>query len=139
MIWRNGHSVAAASIAAGIPVDLRDTATGLDTRNIQRLVTAINHASGRRPGTLGDRDCSERAHPHAARRHRPVQRVRRDPSVGRLDPAPRHRMALARAFGCARLVYNDALRAREEALKAGLPYITDAELSRRLALGLAGY
>ena len=38
---------AAASIAAGIPVDLRDTATGLDNRNIQRLITAIDHASGR--------------------------------------------------------------------------------------------
>jgi hypothetical protein len=38
---------AAASIAAGIPVDLRDTATGLDDRNIQRLITAIRHASGR--------------------------------------------------------------------------------------------
>lgn len=40
---------AAASIAAGIPVDLRDTATGLDSRNIQRLITAISHASGQRP------------------------------------------------------------------------------------------
>jgi hypothetical protein len=39
---------AAASIAVGIPVDLRDTATGLDARNIQRLITAINHASGKR-------------------------------------------------------------------------------------------
>jgi len=42
---------AAASIAAGIPVDLRDTATGLDADNIRRLTTAINHASGRRPHT----------------------------------------------------------------------------------------
>lgn len=40
---------AAASIAAGIPVDLRDTATGLDASNVQRLITAINHAAGRRP------------------------------------------------------------------------------------------
>ena len=50
----------------------------------------------------------------------------------RLDPAPRHRMAFARAFGCARVVVNDALRARQEARQAGLPYITDAELSARL-------
>jgi putative transposase len=50
----------------------------------------------------------------------------------RLDPAPRHRAALARAFGCARVVFNDALRAREEAHDAGLPYLTDAELSARL-------
>lgn len=38
-----------ASLAGGIPVDLRDVATGLDDRNVQRLVTAILHASGRRP------------------------------------------------------------------------------------------
>ena len=30
-----------ASLADGIPVDLCDAATGLDDRNIQRLVTAI--------------------------------------------------------------------------------------------------
>ena len=41
-------------------------------------------------------------------------------------------MAFARAFGCARVVANDALRARQEAHQAGLPYITDAELSARL-------
>jgi hypothetical protein len=40
---------AAASIAAGIPVDLRDTATGLDARNIHRLITVISHGSGQRP------------------------------------------------------------------------------------------
>jgi putative transposase len=40
----------------------------------------------------------------------------------RLDPAPRHRAALARAFGCARVVVNDALRAREEAHQAALPF-----------------
>src|SRR5215467_5528944 len=50
----------------------------------------------------------------------------------RLDPAPRHRAAFARAFGCARVVFNDALRARQEAHQAGLPFITDAELSARL-------
>jgi putative transposase len=50
----------------------------------------------------------------------------------RLDPWLRHRRAFARAFGCARVVVNDALHARREAFKAGLPYITDAELSSRL-------
>jgi hypothetical protein len=39
----------AASIAVGFPVDLRDTATGLDSRNIQRLITAISHAAGQQP------------------------------------------------------------------------------------------
>ena len=38
-----------ASMADGIPVDLRDTLTGLDDENIAKLVTAILHASGRRP------------------------------------------------------------------------------------------
>jgi putative transposase len=52
----------------------------------------------------------------------------------RLDPAPRHRAALARAFGCARVVYNDALAARQHARQAELPYPTVAELSRRLTL-----
>ena len=45
----------AASLASGIPVDLNDAVTGLDQHNIQRLVTAIRHASGQRqphePGT----------------------------------------------------------------------------------------
>jgi putative transposase len=50
----------------------------------------------------------------------------------RLDPAPHHCVALARAFGCARVVFNDALRARKEAHDAGLPYLTDADLSARL-------
>src|SRR5215472_11945435 len=50
----------------------------------------------------------------------------------RLDPQPRHRVALGRAFGCARVVFNDALAAREAAHEAGLPYVTDAQLSARL-------
>jgi hypothetical protein len=36
-----------ASLADGIPVDLRDTLTGLDDSNIQLLITAIRHASGK--------------------------------------------------------------------------------------------
>jgi len=38
----------AASIAVGIPVNLRDALTGLDTTNIERLTRAILHANGRR-------------------------------------------------------------------------------------------
>jgi hypothetical protein len=38
-----------ASLAAGIPVDLRDTVTGLDDYNTARLLTAIRHATGKRP------------------------------------------------------------------------------------------
>jgi putative transposase len=40
--------------------------------------------------------------------------------------------ALARAFGCARVVFNDALAARRAANEAGEPYITDAAVSARL-------
>jgi putative transposase len=50
----------------------------------------------------------------------------------RLYPTGGQRQALARAFGCARVVYNDGLRARQEAHAAGLPYVTDMELSARL-------
>jgi len=38
-----------ASLADGIPVDLRDAITGLDDGNIARLVTAVLQASGTRP------------------------------------------------------------------------------------------
>lgn len=50
----------------------------------------------------------------------------------RLYPTPCQREALARAFGCARVVFNDALCARWAAHEAGGPWISDAELSRRL-------
>jgi N-dimethylarginine dimethylaminohydrolase len=49
-----------------------------------------------------------------------------------LYPTPCQRAALARAFGCARVVFNDALAARTAAFKAGEPYILDAALSKRL-------
>jgi hypothetical protein len=39
----------AASLAAGTPVNLRDTLTGIDHRNTQLLITAILHATGQRP------------------------------------------------------------------------------------------
>ncbi len=55
----------------------------------------------------------------------------------RLYPSPGQCAALARAFGCARVVFNDALRARQQARAAGLPYITDAELSARLTVAKA--
>ncbi|MFF8013835.1 RNA-guided endonuclease TnpB family protein [Streptomyces sp. NPDC007929] len=38
--------------------------------------------------------------------------------------------ALARAFGCARVVWNDCLRDRKEAHAVGLPYVKSADLSR---------
>jgi hypothetical protein len=42
-----------ASLAVGIPVDLRDAVTRLDDRNIQRLLNAIRHASGKRAEISG--------------------------------------------------------------------------------------
>jgi putative transposase len=55
----------------------------------------------------------------------------------RLYPTLGQRAALAKAFGCARVVFNDGLRARQEAFAAGLPYVTDAELSARLTAAKA--
>ena len=55
----------------------------------------------------------------------------------RLYPTPGQRAALVRAFGCARVVFNDGLRIREQAYAAGLPYVTDAELSARLTASKA--
>ena len=52
----------------------------------------------------------------------------------RMYPEPGQAQALARAFGCARVVFNDGLRARQDAHAAGLPYIADAELSARLTV-----
>ena len=50
----------------------------------------------------------------------------------RLYPNAGQRAALARALGCARVVFNDALRVREDARAAGLPFVTSADLSKRL-------
>ncbi|MFF4840793.1 RNA-guided endonuclease InsQ/TnpB family protein [Streptomyces collinus] len=50
----------------------------------------------------------------------------------RMYPNGPQRAALTRAFGCARVVFNDALRAREHARAAGLPFVTLSELSKRL-------
>ena len=38
-----------ASIAGGIPADLQDILTGIDDHNIQLLLKAVLHASGKRP------------------------------------------------------------------------------------------
>jgi ADP-ribose pyrophosphatase YjhB (NUDIX family) len=39
----------AASLAGGIPVNLRDALTGIDDHNIQLVIKAVLHASGQRP------------------------------------------------------------------------------------------
>ncbi|GGR44158.1 transposase [Streptomyces aurantiogriseus] len=48
----------------------------------------------------------------------------------RAYPDASQRRALASAFGCARVVWNDCLRDRKQAHAAGLPYVKSAELSR---------
>ncbi|MEV4545052.1 RNA-guided endonuclease InsQ/TnpB family protein [Micromonospora echinaurantiaca] len=50
----------------------------------------------------------------------------------RVYPTSGQREALARAFGCARVVFNDGLRARQHAREAGQPYLSDGELSKRV-------
>ncbi|MCK9921376.1 transposase, partial [Frankia sp. AgPm24] len=50
----------------------------------------------------------------------------------RLYPTAGQRESLARAFGCARVVYNDGLRAREDARAAGLAFPRTGDLSKLL-------
>lgn len=50
----------------------------------------------------------------------------------RVYPTPPQQELLARAFGCARVVFNDGLRARQEAHAAGSPYISDGDLSKQV-------
>ncbi len=50
----------------------------------------------------------------------------------RLYPTPAQCQSLARAFGCARVVFNDGLRLREEAHRAGLAYVPDGVLQKRV-------
>ncbi|WP_446224371.1 RNA-guided endonuclease InsQ/TnpB family protein [Nocardia sp. IBHARD005] len=50
----------------------------------------------------------------------------------RVYPAPGQQASLAQAFGCARVVYNDGLRMRQQAREAGLPYIKDSALQTRV-------
>ena len=49
----------------------------------------------------------------------------------RIYPSPGQQKALTRAFGCARVVYNDCLRVRDEAYAAG-EKISDTEVQRRV-------
>ncbi|WP_327095834.1 transposase [Nocardia vinacea] len=49
----------------------------------------------------------------------------------RVYPTPGQQIALARAFGCARVVYNDCLRVRQEAHSAGVK-VSDTEIQRRV-------
>jgi putative transposase len=50
----------------------------------------------------------------------------------RVYPTPGQQIELARAFGCARVVFNDGLRLRQQAREQGLAYVSDAELSTRI-------
>ncbi|MBB2946949.1 putative transposase [Actinoplanes lutulentus] len=50
----------------------------------------------------------------------------------RVYPTPGQQIDLARAFGCARVVFNDGLHLRRQASEAGEKYVSDGELSRRI-------
>lgn len=54
----------------------------------------------------------------------------------RVYPTPGQQVSLAQAFGCARVVYNDALAARIEAFGKG-ERLSDGELSKRLTVAKA--
>jgi putative transposase len=49
----------------------------------------------------------------------------------RIEPTPAQQAMLARVFGCARVVFNDALRVRGEAYQAGIK-MSDSEIQRRV-------
>ena len=48
----------------------------------------------------------------------------------RIEPTPAQQAILARVFGCARVVFNDALRERDEAYRAG-EKLSDSEIEAR--------
>ncbi|MEV5822466.1 transposase [Micromonospora harpali] len=50
----------------------------------------------------------------------------------RVYPTPGQQIELARAFGCARVVFNDGLRLRQMAREAGEKYISEGDLSKRV-------
>jgi putative transposase len=50
----------------------------------------------------------------------------------RVCPTSGQQIELAKAFGCARVVFNDGLRLRRQAREQALPYVSDGELSRRI-------
>jgi putative transposase len=49
----------------------------------------------------------------------------------RIEPSPVQQRMLGRVFGCARVVFNDALRIRDEAYRAGVK-LSDTEIQRRV-------
>ena len=53
----------------------------------------------------------------------------------RMYPDAGQREALARSFGCARVVFNDGLRARQRARENGERYISDGDLSAQVITG----
>ena len=50
----------------------------------------------------------------------------------RAYPTGGQEQSLARLFGCVRVVFNDVVAAREDAFKNSEPFLSSAELSRRL-------
>ncbi|MGW2787940.1 helix-turn-helix domain-containing protein, partial [Streptomyces populi] len=50
----------------------------------------------------------------------------------RIEPTPGQRIALARTFGCARVVYNDALAARKAAYAVDKSHVATGVLARRV-------
>jgi transposase len=49
----------------------------------------------------------------------------------RIEPTPAQQRMLARVFGCCRVVFNDALRVRDEAYQAGVK-LSNSEIGRRV-------
>jgi putative transposase len=56
----------------------------------------------------------------------------------RVYPDAAQREALARSFGCARVVFNDGLRARQTARENGGKYLSDGDLSKQVITAAKG-
>jgi putative transposase len=50
----------------------------------------------------------------------------------RVYPTPGQQIELAKAFGCARVVFNDGLRLRQQAREAGEKHLSDGDLSKQV-------
>src|SRR5690348_8799368 len=101
---------------------------------VQAYYSGVMDSGGRQPCRSG----RERQQPWSLARPSPLKVIGQRYGAGmlvryryRIYPSPGHQKALARAFGCTRVVFNDCLRLRE-ACHAAAEKISDTEVQRRV-------
>jgi len=120
-----------AQVRAEVPADLpHGMLAGVQHRSVEHAATVLRHED--QMNAKRGNDVSATAVILAVC-HRPticsgIVKVR---YRYRIYPSPGQQQALARVFGCARVVYNDCLRVRDEAYAAG-EKISDTEVQRRV-------